>query len=111
MKFIFTLILIISIPFIGLGQAKKNTYIQFEIVVPIKGNPNYNVVYANGEKRNASCLLSDGIASELGFGFHKNKWIALGIQSGVFWKAIEKLVAVPVYANFRLSPSSIYVEN
>jgi hypothetical protein len=51
---------------------KKNTYFQFEIAIPIRGNQNYGTVYSDGS-RNKSWFLPDGLSSKFGFGIHKNK--------------------------------------
>lgn len=89
----------------------KPTYFQFDVSVPIIGNPNR----VNDDREDNSWFLPDGLNVKFGYGFHKNKWIALGLHSGIDWKATEQLVAIPVFANLRLSPkitaeSRIYIQ-
>ena len=66
-------------------KKKESTYIQFDIAIPIKGNPDRGETDANGNK-NSSWFLPDGLSSKLGYGLHYNKWIALGINFGIDWK-------------------------
>jgi hypothetical protein len=89
--------------FSAFSQNKKFTYIQFDVAIPIKGNPERGETDANGNK-NSSWFLPDGLNSKIGYGLHYNKWIALGINSGIDWKWADKLVIVPVFANVKLSP-------
>jgi hypothetical protein len=103
MKILYILIFSISISFFSFAQSKKRTFTQFEITIPLKGNPNNNEVYPDG-RSNKTWFLPDGLSAKFGFGFHQNKWIALGIHTGVDWKATEKLVAIPIYGNLKLSP-------
>lgn len=81
----------------------KPTYIQYDISIAIKGNPNAGDVdpYTN-EKEN--WFLPDGFGTKIGYGLHFNKWLALGIHSGINWEWTNKLVVVPLFANFKLSP-------
>jgi len=103
MKVFCVLIFSISISIFSFGQSKKRTYTQFEITIPLKGNPNSNEVYPDG-RSNKTWFLPDGLSSKFGFGIHQNKWIALGIHSSIDWKATEQLVAIPIYGNIKLSP-------
>lgn len=89
--------------FSAFSQDKKFTYIQFEVAFAIKGNPD------SGEEdpythEKGSWFLPDGLNSKIGYGIHYNKWIGLGIHSGIDWKWTDKLVVAPVFANFKLSP-------
>lgn len=81
----------------------KLTYIQYDVTIAIKRNPNAGDIdpYTN-EKEN--WFLPDGFGTKIGFGLHYNKWAALGIHSGINWEWTNKLVVVPVFANFKLSP-------
>lgn len=49
-------------------------------------------------------FLPNGIGIKYGMGIHKNRWVSLSMHSGIDWKANERLVAIPVYGNLRLSP-------
>ena len=104
MKIFYVLVFSFLISYLSFGQSKRNTYFQFEIAVPLKGNPERGETNSDGTKKNSSWFLPDGLSSKFGFGFHKNKWIAVGIHSGIDWKATEQLVAIPVYGNFKISP-------
>lgn len=85
------------------AQERKFTYIQFEVNASITGNPDYgDAPKYEGDKQ--PWLMPDGLGSKLGYGIHYNQWVTLGIHSGLDWKWNEKLVAVPVYLNFGLSP-------
>jgi len=85
------------------SQERKFTYIQFDVAISITGNPDRDEpeAYA-GEKK--SFFIPNAIGSKLGYGVHYNQWLTLGIHSGLDWKWDDKLVAVPVYLNFGLSP-------
>ncbi|UQD57669.1 hypothetical protein FLAK523_02625 [Flavobacterium sp. K5-23] len=95
------LLLLFSV--ITFAQNNKNTYVQFDVTIPITGNPNRDEVdpYTN---KSGSWFIPDGIGSKLGYGLHFKKWVALGIHSGLEWKFTDQLVVAPVFANFRLSP-------
>lgn len=81
-------------------------FTQFEFSVPIKGNPNRNEDYVDGvENTNKSWFVPDGLSAKIGYGIQQNRWVGLSLHTGIDWKATEKLVSVPVYANFRLSPA------
>ncbi|WP_243699455.1 hypothetical protein [Flavobacterium caseinilyticum] len=89
--------------FSAFSQNKKFTYIQFDIAFSIKGNPDRGETDLNGNTNNL-WFLPDGLSSKIGYGIHHNKWIGLGIHSGVDWRWTDKLVVVPVFANLKLSP-------
>lgn len=85
------------------SQERKFTYIQFDIAVSITGNPDRDEpdLY-EGEKK--AFFVPNAIGSKLGYGLHFKQWLTLGIHSGLDWKWDNKLVVVPVYLNFGLSP-------
>ena len=85
------------------SQERKFTYIQFDVTLSITGNPDRDEpeAYA-GEKK--PFFIPNAIGSKLGYGVHYKQWLTLGIHSGLDWKWDDKLVAVPVYLNFGLSP-------
>lgn len=103
MKLVQTTIYFLLVTFASFGQTNKNTYIQFDVAFPLKGNPDRDEIdpYTN-EK--GYWFLPDGISSKIGYGLHYRKWVSLGIHSGLEWKWTDKLVVAPVFANFRLSP-------
>ena len=109
MKKIVTLLVIFILVFEGYSQESKTTqknnlapFYQFEIAIPLVGNPNRNEEISE-EITDRSWFIPDGISSKFGYGIQHNKWIATSIHSGIDWKATYKLVAIPVYGNLRLS--------
>ena len=44
------------------------------------------------------------MSSKFGFGIQQNKWIGIGLHTGIDWNINQKLVAVPLFGNLRLSP-------
>lgn len=102
MKTIFILLLALFFSLTFSAQNKPHMYTQFDFAIPLKGNQ-------DSENDNSSTdenywFLPDGASGKIGFGFHQNRWLALGIHTGIDWKGSEKLVAVPVFANARISP-------
>jgi hypothetical protein len=85
------------------SQNKKFTYTQFDVTVSIKGNPDRDEEDPYTHEK-GTWFLPDGLGSKFGYGIHYKKWIGLGIHSGINWEWTDKLVAVPIFANFRLSP-------
>ena len=81
----------------------KHTYFQFDISLALKGNPNAGETNEYSQKKE-SWFLPDGLGSKIGYGLHYNKWIALGIHTGINWEWENKLVIAPIFANFKLSP-------
>ena len=97
------LILFTLLSFSAYSQRNKFTYIQFDVTVALRGNPDANIVDEYTQKK-GTWFVPDGLGAKLGYGVHYKKWLALGIHSGVNWEWTDKLVVVPVFANFRLSP-------
>lgn len=87
-----------------LAQDKKFTYIQFDISASLTGNNERSESQYYPDQKNNDWFVPDGLGSKIGYGIHYKKWITLGIHSGIDWKWDDKLVAVPVYLNFGLSP-------
>ncbi len=86
------------------SQVTKFTYTQFDIAVSITGNPNRDDNnYPESTSSNAF-LVPNGLGSKIGYGVHYRKWLTFGIHTGIDYKWDDKLVAVPVYLNFGLSP-------
>ena len=85
------------------AQDKKHSYTQFDITVALKGNPNRGVEDPYTHEKE-SWFLPAGLGAKFGYGIHYKKWVGLGIHSGLNWEWTEKLVVVPVFANFKLSP-------
>ncbi|MFH6993167.1 hypothetical protein [Flavobacterium sp. FlaQc-48] len=87
------------------AQAKKITYLQFDIAASITGNPDRDNVQNNdGSASSNAFFVPNGLGTKVGYGIHYKKWITLGIHSGIDWKWDDKLVAVPVFLNFGLNP-------
>ncbi|TDE54912.1 hypothetical protein [Flavobacterium sp. GT3P67] len=98
-----TLSVFLFFTFSVFSQNKKFTYTQFDVAFSIKGNPDRGETDLNGNTDNL-WFLPDGLSSKIGYGIHHNKWVGLGIHSGIDWKWTDKLVVVPVFANLKLSP-------
>lgn len=81
----------------------KFTYLQYDFTLALKGNPDAGQTNAQTQEKE-SWFLPDGLGAKIGYGLHYNNWVALGIHTGVNWEWENKLVVVPVFANFRLSP-------
>jgi hypothetical protein len=86
------------------AQNKKFTYLQFDVSASLAGNSQKNDSEDYPNQNNKDSFIPDGLGSKVGYGIHYKKWITLGIHSGIDWKWDEKLVIVPVYLNFGLSP-------
>ena len=84
-------------------SANGGNYMQFDISIPLRGNKTYGEIDENGN-RSDYWFLPDGIGATFGYGIHYNKWVGVAATSGIEWLGSDKLVAVPVFANFRLSP-------
>jgi hypothetical protein len=96
-------ILLLLLTAISYAQNNKNTYVQFDVTLPLKGNPDREEVDPY-TKEKGTWFVPDGIGSKIGYGIHYNKWVGIGIHTGLEWKWTDKLVVAPVFANFRLSP-------
>lgn len=87
------------------GQAKKITYLQFDIAASITGNPDRDNPPINGESSSSNAFfVPNALGAKVGYGVHYNKWLTLGIHSGIDWKWDDKLIAVPVFLNLGLNP-------
>lgn len=97
--FLFPLLSVSSL----IAQGKKQTYMQFDIATPLKGNPDRT----DGNEISGNTnywFLPDGLSAKLGYGIHYNKTISAGFHSGIDWKGNAKLVVVPVFTNIKVSP-------
>ncbi|MEY3500478.1 MAG: hypothetical protein RL308_2147 [Bacteroidota bacterium] len=82
---------------------ERQHYSQFDIATSLKGNSNYGEIDSNGV-RSDYWFLPDGLSVKYGIGIHHEKWVALGIHTGIDWLGTDKLVIVPVFANLRVCP-------
>lgn len=113
MKKIITLLIII-ISGSTYAQEIKNRYYQSEIATPLIINSTYGQVNSLGNRSDYR-FLPDGLSLKFGVGVHQKKWASVGIHSGIDWLGSNKLVVVPVFANFKFSPkisedSRIYLQ-
>lgn len=81
----------------------KPTYLQYDATIAFKINPNIGETN-QFTKEKENWFIPDGLGAKVGYGVHYNKWVALGIHSGINWEWSNKLVVAPIYANFKLSP-------
>ncbi|WKL46306.1 hypothetical protein Q1W71_15235 [Flavobacterium pectinovorum] len=103
-RFLFAFIIILAASLSVKAQNKKFTYLQFDISASLAGNNERYESEDYPDQKNKDWFVPDGLGSKIGYGIHYKKWITLGIHSGIDWKWEDKLVAVPVYLNFGLSP-------
>jgi len=113
MKKIITL-LVILISGSTYAQEIKNRYYQSEIATPLIINSTYGQVNSWGNRSDYR-FLPDGLSLKFGVGVHQKKWASVGIHSGIDWLGSNKLVVLPVCANFKFSPkisedSRIYLQ-
>ena len=113
MKKIITLLIII-ISGSTYAQVIKNRYYQSEIATPLIINSTYGQVNSLGNRSDYR-FLPDGLSLKFGVGVHQKKWASVGIHSGIDWLGSNKLVVLPVFANFKFSPkisedSRIYLQ-
>jgi hypothetical protein len=113
MKKIITLLIII-ISGSTYAQEIKNRYYQSEIATPLIINSTYGQVNSLGNRSDYR-FLPDGLSLKFGVGVHQKKWASVGIHSGIDWLGSNKLVVLPVFANFKFSPkisedSRIYLQ-
>ncbi|WP_310381682.1 hypothetical protein [Flavobacterium sp.] len=87
----------------GEKTKSKPTFLQFDFSIPLTGNPDRDVVDPYTHEK-GYWFIPDGLNAIVGFGIHKNQWLAIGINSGINWKITEKLVAVPVFGSLKISP-------
>jgi len=96
------------------AQEIKNRYYQAEIATPLIINSTYGQVNSLGNRSDYR-FLPDGLSFKFGVGVHQKKWASVGIHSGIDWLGSNKLVVLPVFANFKFSPkisedSRIYLQ-
>jgi hypothetical protein len=84
-------------------------FIQYEVNIPFRLNENRGEVYNDGST-NKYWFLPNGLSTAIGYGLQQKKWVGISAHTGIDWIASQKLVAVPLYINFRLSPR-IYDES
>jgi hypothetical protein len=89
------------------SQVKKEHYQQFDISLPFRGNNTYGQIDNYGN-RSDYWFLPNGLSLKYGVGVYQKKWLALGMHSGINWILSDKIVTVPVFINFRLSPKIGY---
>jgi hypothetical protein len=103
------LILILLISAFSYSQDKNGdedkispTFFQFDLSLPLKSNTNRNNSSDNNSNNN--WFIPDGVGAKFGYGIQKDKWIGVSLHTGIDWKLNEKMVAIPIYGNLRLSP-------
>lgn len=81
----------------------KPIYKKFELSTPLRVNQYAGEINPyTGEKE--PWFLPDGLSVRAGIGAHLDKWIGVGMNIGLDWKANRCLVVAPVFGTFRLSP-------
>jgi hypothetical protein len=72
------------------------------MTIALTGNPNQTLSYTN--KNNLFLFLMVG--SKFGYGVHYNKWIAVGVHSGLNWEWSKKLVVAP-FCKFKIKSQNM----
>ncbi|NHN27005.1 hypothetical protein FIA58_015080 [Flavobacterium jejuense] len=85
------------------SSTQKITFTQFDLTIPFKGNKKRGETFADGST-NDNWFIPDGVGAKFGYGLHHNKWIGVSVNSGIDFYASYKLIALPVFTNFRISP-------
>ncbi|WP_295337342.1 hypothetical protein [Flavobacterium sp.] len=81
----------------------KPFYKKFELSSPLRVNQYAGEIDPyTGEKE--PWFLLDGLSARAGIGSHYDKWIGVGLNIGIDWKANKCLVVAPVFGSLRLSP-------
>lgn len=84
-------------------EDSKPIYKKFELSSPLRVNQYAGEINPyTGEKE--PWFLPDGISARAGIGAHLDKWIGVGMNIGIDWKANRCLVVAPIFGTFRLSP-------
>jgi hypothetical protein len=81
----------------------KPVFFQFDLSLPFVVNQDRGNNTLDSNKNN-DWFVPDGLGAKFGYGLQKDKWLGLSLHTGLDWNISEKLVAVPVYGNLRLSP-------
>ncbi|HNP34127.1 MAG TPA: hypothetical protein PKN96_12610 [Flavobacterium sp.] len=119
------LLLFVFVCQIGFAQTKESKdksdddessyiYKTFYLSTPLRVNQHHGEVdQYSGEKE--PFFLPDGLSGRFGVGTHLHKWLSLGANLGIDWKANECLVVAPLFATIKLAPKvgedlRIYVE-
>lgn len=110
LKFLF-LILLSSLFSYAQEEQKKFRYIEdpkpffikFDFSVPLKVNQYAGEIDPYTDEKE-SWFLPDGLSARVGISSHYDKWIGVGINTGLDWKGSKCLVVMPVFGSFRLSP-------
>jgi len=85
----------------------KTSFIQFDASIPLAANIHRGETNPDGSK-NTTWFLPNGASSKIGFGIQKNKWVGISFHTGIDWNIDQKLVAIPMFGNLRVSPSLGY---
>lgn len=95
--------LLMNVIVFGQKSSKTDDYLftQFDLSIPIVQNT--TITNANQTNGKNSRFAFNGISAKFGYGTQNEKWIGLSIHSGIDWCLKEKLVAIPVFGNLRLS--------
>lgn len=81
----------------------KPFYKKFELSSPLRANQYAGEINPyTGE--NEPWFLLDGLSARAGIGSHYDKWIGVGLNIGIDWKANKCLVVAPIFGSLLLSP-------
>lgn len=104
MKKQLSLLLLIVFQTLSFGQNEEtnsDTFYQFDVLIPLIRSE--RVETNNTSSSQDSKVIFNGISTKFGYGIQYKKWIGLSVHSGIDWALSEKLLAIPLYGNLRLS--------
>lgn len=81
----------------------NQAYLKLDVSTPLKYNEHHDETDPQtGEK--GYWFLPDGINARVGIGYNYDDLLTVGGATGIDWKAFQKIVTVPIFAETRLSP-------
>lgn len=107
-SFLIILLLIGSISFsqekndtLTFSKKKRYAYTKFELAVPIRVNQYAGEINDYGEDE--PWFLPDGVIGRFGMGIQINRFIWVGGNIGIDWKAKECLVVAPLFGTIKIN--------
>lgn len=104
MKKRLTFFLLMVVQTLSFGQnetTSSDTFYQFDVMIPLIRSERVNANDASSAQD--SKIIFNGISTKFGYGIQHQKWIGFSVHSGIDWAMSEKLLAIPLYGNLRLS--------
>ena len=86
---------------LSFSKKRRYTYTKFELAVPIRVNQYAGEINQYGEDE--PWFLPDGIIGRFGMGIQINRFIWVGGNIGIDWKANECLVVAPLFGTLKIN--------